>query len=102
MTNAIRHAQARHCTVRLVLTGDRGLETGNESQGTLLPGPRSPVPSLQLEISDDGIGLPTEHHAGIGLTSMRERATELGGEFHVESITPHGTRVSVCLPLPRE
>jgi signal transduction histidine kinase len=34
---------------------------------------------LQIEIVDDGIGLPTERHRGVGLHSMRERAAELGG-----------------------
>ena len=35
--------------------------------------------ALELEVRDDGDGLPDTLHAGVGLTSMRERAAELGG-----------------------
>ena len=33
---------------------------------------------LRLEISDDGLGLPSNMQPGVGLNSMRERAEELG------------------------
>jgi signal transduction histidine kinase len=79
LTNVVRHGQAEHCLIRLRLADD-----------------------LNLEVVDDGRGLPADYQTGVGLTSMRERATELGGEFRVEPITPHGTRVSVRLPLLRE
>jgi len=79
VTNVARHAQARNCRIRL------SLESG-----------------LCLEITDDGDGLPADFHAGVGLTSMRERAAELGGEFKIESRPAHGTRVWVRLPLPME
>jgi two-component system, NarL family, sensor kinase len=52
-----------------------------------------------LEITDDGIGLPDERAAGVGLVSMRERAAELGGRCAVERIPAGGTRVLVRLPL---
>ena len=38
----------------------------------------------------------------VGLTSMRERAEELGGEFKIEPGTIYGTRVWARLPLPME
>ena len=51
--------------------------------------------ALHLEIRDDGIGLPAKHHAGVGLTSMRERTAELGGSFDIDSTPNGGTIVSV-------
>ena len=40
--------------------------------------------------------------AGVGLTSMRERATELGGRLVVEGLPGGGTCVYAELPLPQE
>ena len=78
LTNVSRHAQARVCHVTLSL-GD----------------------SLVLQVTDDGIGLSEDRRAGVGLSSMRERAAELGGTCVVESLGPAGgTRVLARLPLP--
>jgi signal transduction histidine kinase len=79
LTNVAQHANAQICRIRL------SLENG-----------------LCLEVTDDGDGLPTDNHAGVGLTSMRERAAELGGELRIEPGRPHGTRVWARLPLPVE
>lgn len=79
LTNVARHAHARSCRICL------SLQDG-----------------LCIEITDDGEGLPAAFHTGIGLTSMRERAAELGGEFKLESGATHGTRVWARLPLPME
>jgi two-component system NarL family sensor kinase len=57
---------------------------------------------VTLEIVDDGVGVPAERGAGVGLSSMRERASELGGSCIVESAPEGGTRVLVRLPLPKE
>jgi signal transduction histidine kinase len=84
VTNAARHARARSCRVRLKL------EDAPERS------------ELCLEISDDGVGLPAERPAGVGLSSMRERAEELGGKFSVESPPGGGTRVLACLPVGKE
>ena len=54
---------------------------------------------LHLEIRDDGMGLPVGSQVGIGLSSMRERAAELGGMFQIETLTGGGTVVTVQLPL---
>src|SRR6185437_7707334 len=59
IANVVRHANARHCIVRL---------TVNTSNTILL-----------VEIEDDGRGLPADTINGIGLHSMHERAEELGG-----------------------
>jgi signal transduction histidine kinase len=77
ITNVARHARARTCRIRISL--------GKE---------------LQLEIIDDGVGLSPDRHAGVGLTSMRERAAELGGSCMIEPISTGGTHVLVRLPLP--
>jgi signal transduction histidine kinase len=77
LTNVARHTKAQSCHIRLSLAD-----------------------GLCLEITDDGGGLPKHYHAGVGITAMRERATELGGEFLIEPGSARGTRVSVWLPLP--
>ena len=52
---------------------------------------------LTVEITDDGAGLPaTGLVPGVGLSSMRERAAEMGGECSVESAA--GRRVPACWP----
>jgi signal transduction histidine kinase len=79
VTNVARHAHAQTCHIRLFLEG-----------------------GLCLEITDDGDGLPADFHAGVGLTSMRERAAELGGDCRIESGETHGTHVWARLPLPTE
>jgi signal transduction histidine kinase len=80
ITNVARHARARTCRVRLSV---------DEAAGALL-----------LEITDDGIGMSTGRRGGVGLSSMRERAVELGGACEVEPIPSAGTRVLARLPLP--
>jgi len=75
LTNVLRHAHARSCTVRLVAAGD-----------------------LRLEIADDGIGV-NGARAGVGLTSMRERADELGGSWSIGPRSGGGSVVTARLPL---
>ena len=55
---------------------------------------------LNVEISDDGVGVPAGPHLGVGLRSMPERAAELGGTCLVAARAEGGTTVSVWLPLP--
>lgn len=76
ITNVVRHAAARRCTVRLACDS-----------------------ALEIEVEDDGRGLPDRPHAGVGLVSMRERAAELGGHCSVERQPSGGTLVRVHLPL---
>ncbi len=57
---------------------------------------------LEIEVVDDGVGLPTERHTGVGLFSMRERAAELGGACTIESKPDGGVKVLARLPLPKE
>jgi signal transduction histidine kinase len=79
ITNVVRHANARSCVVRLRI--DDG---------------------LWVEIEDDGRGLPPGRRPGVGLTSIRERTTELGGSLTVESAPNQGTHIRVRLPLDKE
>ena len=39
--------------------------------------------ALDLEVVDDGTGIPQAPRPGVGLSSMRERAAELGGTCEV-------------------
>jgi signal transduction histidine kinase len=93
LTNVARHAHARTCCIRLELTVpvDADRKQTNQRQDMLC-----------LEILDDGVGLPKHYQRGVGMTSMRERAAELGGSCLVESAMIAGTRVLVRLPLPKE
>ncbi|HSM57495.1 MAG TPA: histidine kinase [Candidatus Sulfomarinibacteraceae bacterium] len=76
VTNVVRHARAAHCTVTLEATQEQ----------------------LRLIVADDGVGLGPQAAAGVGLTSMRERAEELGGSLTVAAAQPSGTRVMASLP----
>jgi signal transduction histidine kinase len=76
LTNAVRHAGARTCRVRL--------RAGAE---------------LVVEVVDDGRGLPRRIVRGTGLESMSARAGELGGSLRVERRRAGGTRVEARIPL---
>jgi len=76
VTNAARHAQARHCSVLLAADGE-----------------------LRVEVTDDGTGIAPLSRPGVGLAAMQERATEVGGRCNVSSAVPAGTRVLALLPL---
>jgi two-component system NarL family sensor kinase len=77
MTNVVRHAGASHCQVTLAL--DRDL--------------------LLLLVTDDGHGIPEVFRRGIGLSSMTERAAELGGLCVITRSAEGGTVVTARLPL---
>ena len=55
---------------------------------------------ITLRVVDDGVGFDPSDVAGVGfgLTSMRERVEELGGELQVESLPTAGTTVRAFLP----
>jgi signal transduction histidine kinase len=80
LTNAVRHARARTCEVRLELASD---------------GPRG----LRIAVADDGRGIEPHSTAGVGLRSMRERAEELGGSLTVAPGGDGGTLVRAWLPI---
>jgi signal transduction histidine kinase len=51
-----------------------------------------------ITVADDGHGIPESAPRGVGLTSMRDRAAEVGGLLEVTTTT-HGTVVRAHLPL---
>ena len=57
-------------------------------------------PALLIEVTDDGRGLPTDVHEGVGLSSMRERAAEVGGACRIQRGPNGGTVVRAQLPVP--
>jgi signal transduction histidine kinase len=78
LTNVVRHAQARNGCVRLAVDPD----------------------GFTVEVTDDGAGLPAVGLVpGVGLSSMRERAAEMGGSLQVTAGPDGGTRVLARLPL---
>jgi signal transduction histidine kinase len=56
---------------------------------------------VNLEISDDGIGFDAkgEFPGHLGLRSMRERASRLGGMLKVETAPDEGTRICTRVPI---
>jgi signal transduction histidine kinase len=77
--NALRHAGAEHVTVRL----------------------RADNEELVLEVEDDGVGFdpsaPELRSKRLGLTSMEERATRLGGRLEIDSRPGAGTSVRLAV-----
>jgi PAS domain S-box-containing protein len=62
-------------------------------------GLRTDDEAILLEVADDGRGFdPGSARAGIGLSAMRERVEELGGEIEVSSKPGNGTEVTVRVP----
>ena len=75
LTNAVKHATAEHIDVTLQVT-----ET-----------------NVRLSVHDDGIGIPREPAAdmGLGLASIRHRASAIGATFYLITSTGGGTDVIV-------
>ena len=80
LDNVAKHAQATRCSLQLQYT----------------------VNSLVLSVGDNGVGIPENNLEGVGLTSMRERAEELGGEFTLATIQPQGTHLTARLPFDNQ
>jgi PAS domain S-box-containing protein len=79
--NAARHARAKRVGIKLVGNGDE----------------------IRLQVWDDGVGFdPAGPYPGhLGLQTMRERASELGGHLEIASRLGGGTRVSATIPTTR-
>ena len=83
--NVVKHARATQAEVRLAATPE----------------------GVQVLVRDNGIGFASDARTnsgrfraaqGLGLVSMRERATEQGGQLRIHSEPGRGTRVEVTLP----
>ena len=79
ITNALKHSNAGKIRVELSY-GER---------------------HVQMSVEDNGKGfiLAARREKGLGLTSMRERAEGLGGEWSVHSVPGEGTRIQVVVPV---
>lgn len=77
-SNIIKHAQARHITVRGMHSAEQRIN--------------------QILIADDGRGFdPAVPSAGRGLANIRERAAQLGAQLQISASPQGGTRVSLSL-----
>jgi signal transduction histidine kinase len=82
ISNIAQHAHAQHASVSLHAKG-----------------------ALELSIRDDGVGIPgdwhseSDGHRPLGLLGMQERAALIGGSLAIEPESPHGTRVTLRVPL---
>ena len=77
LTNVARHARAARARLTVTVRGGQ----------------------VCLEVIDDGTGHVAAHAAGVGLTSMRERAEEISGSFRVAGRPGLGTTVRALFPL---
>jgi PAS domain S-box-containing protein len=77
--NVVKHARANTVGIKMELDSER----------------------ITLEVSDDGTGFDghREFPGHLGLRSMRERASRLGGTLEVEAAPGQGTRVCVRIPI---
>ncbi|HVL05505.1 MAG TPA: histidine kinase [Acidimicrobiales bacterium] len=53
---------------------------------------------IELEVSDDGDGIAADCRQGIGISSMHERAAELGGRLEIHPREGRGTMVKARVP----
>jgi PAS domain S-box-containing protein len=85
LTNAAKHAQARHVRVRV----------------------RRQDKEIALEVSDDGVGMENRRRARalseghVGLASSAERVEAVCGSFELDSRPGYGTTVTARLPARR-
>jgi signal transduction histidine kinase len=79
VTNAIRHGQAAHITIRLAVVKGGGI----------------------LTVRDDGCGfdLARSNETGVGLRIMHYRAKMINGSLSVLSSPNSGTAVTCSFPL---
>ena len=79
LTNAIRHAQAKHVTIDIHDDGAAAL--------------------LKVKVQDDGRGIAVGAPAGLGIRGMQERVEGLGGHYFLDSETGRGTCISISIPI---
>src|SRR6266545_5799424 len=77
LTNVVRHAGASRCLITVTMNG-----------------------ALEGSVADNGTGPADPVGHGVGWTSMRERAAELGGSCTITRRLEGGALVRAVLPLP--
>jgi signal transduction histidine kinase len=81
LTNTLKYAHARSFKTRLTYKAKE----------------------LRLELRDDGNGFKVkDRHDGAGLSGMRERVEQMGGELEIASARGKGTKVIVVVPCNGE
>jgi PAS domain S-box-containing protein len=82
--NAVKHAHVDRIDVNLAL---------------------APGDTIQIQVTDEGVGFDpnvtfdtNEHQAGLGLFSIQERLSLLGGHLDIQSTPGKGARFSLTLP----
>ncbi len=80
LNNTLKHARAKQVSVHLCSMGD----------------------TLCLEICDDGVGFDpaNQHKGGLGLSGIRERVQQLGGDLQINTMAGEGTTIRVQVPFP--
>jgi PAS domain S-box-containing protein len=85
LANTARHAGASEVKLQLKLAGS----------------------DLELTVSDNGTGFDLERHRSpeerkdhVGLVTMAERASLLGGSLEIDTAPGRGTRIRASLPIP--
>jgi signal transduction histidine kinase len=88
VTNARKHAQAKHIWLRLKMLRES---------------------LCLLEVEDDGIGFDTsavdasyESRGSLGMINLRERTELVRGVLRIDSVKGRGTRIQVVIPLTEE
>lgn len=77
--NVLRHASARHTEVRLHCDASR----------------------VHLQITDDGIGLPSGAQRGMGLQSVEDNCKAWEGQVTISAQPASGTTISIIIPIPK-
>lgn len=79
LSNIVRHSGADHCEVAVWREDDR----------------------VAVRVDDNGAGIRADDASGNGLSGMRERVEELGGELTISTRLEGGTRLLAHLPTGR-
>lgn len=81
LTNTLKHAEAKHFKLSIVKS----------------------YPHIIFAAKDDGVGFDSselnQHKDTLGLLSMRERASMLGGSFSLQTAKEKGTHIRIKIPL---
>jgi len=78
LSNVLRHSGANNACVDLRYENDH----------------------ITLDVTDTGVGFdPHSAHTGLGLLSMRQRASLVNGQFTIDSHPGGGTRIVVRIPM---
>ena len=84
LTNTLKHAHAKHFRLSIIKS----------------------YPHIIFAAEDDGIGFDSDgfgkNKDSLGLLSMRERASMLGGDFSLRSSKGKGTRIRIGIPLHKD